>query len=189
MWVNVETQRAQHAQANPDDMKTWNFSNHFCLTIIRFRIGWLTDSKAKFGISFQVGKSHKEAMSHDGIRVSHDGTTRLVKVAYPIPIRACARPGVYLGEFAPIQFHPSLFVLVTIKNNLVHFCVLPLKQWSRLNFYEIQDLPLFLSRFWALKRECSELHDRWKAQKRPKRKVKIEFRRDKTSNRIFVRKV
>ena len=31
---------------------------------------------------------------------------------------------------------------------------------SRLNFYEIQDLPLFLRRFWALKRECSELHDR-----------------------------
>ena len=29
-----------------------------------------------------------------------------------------------------------------------------------LSFYEIQDLPLFLRRFWALKRECSELHDR-----------------------------
>ena len=34
------------------------------------------------------------------------------------------------------------------------------KHRSRLNFYEIQDLPLFLRRFWALKRECSELHDR-----------------------------
>ena len=43
-------------------------------------------------------------------------------------------------------------------------------QWSRLNFYEIQDLPLFLSRFWALKRECSELHDRWKGKKRLKNK-------------------
>ena len=63
------------------------------------------------------------------------------------------------------------------------------KHRSRLNFYEIQDLPLFLRRFWALKRECSELHDRWKGKKRPKRKVKIEFRRDKTSNQIFVRKV
>ena len=31
---------------------------------------------------------------------------------------------------------------------------------SRLNFYEVQDLPLFLKRFLALKRECSELHDR-----------------------------
>ena len=35
-----------------------------------------------------------------------------------------------------------------------------LKRRSRLNFYEIQDLPLFLRRFWALKRERSELHDR-----------------------------
>ena len=25
--------------------------------------------------------------------------------------------------------------------------------------YEVQDLPLFLKRFWALKRECSELHN------------------------------
>ena len=23
--INVETRRAQHAQANPDDMRTWNF--------------------------------------------------------------------------------------------------------------------------------------------------------------------
>ena len=23
--INVETQRAKHAQANPDDMRTWNF--------------------------------------------------------------------------------------------------------------------------------------------------------------------
>ena len=60
---------------------------------------------------------------------------------------------------------------------------------SRLNFYEIQDLPLFLSRFWALKRECSELHDRWKVKKQPKRKVKIESGRAQTPNHIFVRKV
>ena len=64
-----------------------------------------------------------------------------------------------------------------------------LKLRSRLNFYEIQDLPLFLRRFWALKRECSELHDRWKGKKRPKRKVKIEFRRAQSPNQIFVRKV
>ena len=25
MEINVETQRAQHAQANPDDMRTWYF--------------------------------------------------------------------------------------------------------------------------------------------------------------------
>ena len=31
--INVENQRAQHAQANPDDMRTEIFSNHFCLTI------------------------------------------------------------------------------------------------------------------------------------------------------------
>ena len=30
---------------------------------------------------------------------------------------------------------------------------------NRLNFSEIQDLPLFLRRFLALKKECSELHD------------------------------
>ena len=35
-------------------------------------------------------------------------------------------------------------------------------------------MPLFLRRFWTLKRECSELHDRWKGRKRP-RKVKINF--------------
>ena len=63
------------------------------------------------------------------------------------------------------------------------------RDWSRLNFYEIQDLPLFLRRFWALKRECSELHDRWKVKKRPKRKGKIECRRAQTLNQIFVRKV
>ena len=63
------------------------------------------------------------------------------------------------------------------------------RHWSRLNFYEIQDLPLFLSRFWALKKECSELHDWWKGKKRPKRKVKMEFRREKSPNQILVRKV
>ena len=61
--------------------------------------------------------------------------------------------------------------------------------WSRLNFYEIQDLPYFLWRFLVLKRECSELHDWWKVKKRPKRKVKIEFRRDNSPYQIFVRKV
>ena len=35
-----------------------------------------------------------------------------------------------------------------------------LRNRSRLNFYDIQDLPLFLRRFWVLNRECSELHDR-----------------------------
>lgn len=60
---------------------------------------------------------------------------------------------------------------------------------SRLNFYEIQDLPLFLRRFGVLKRECSELYDRWKVKKRPKRKVKMECRRTQTPNQIFVRKV
>ena len=83
--------------------------------------------------------------------------------------------------------HQKIHFCVKTKRSIL--CTFASSYWSRLNFYEIQDLPLFLRRFWALKRECSELHDRWKGKKRPKRKVKIEFRRDKSPNQIFVRKV
>ena len=88
-------------------------------------------------------------------------------------------------SFQKHNIHPAR----TLNSENFCVCLVEWKKWSRLNFYEIQDLPLFLRRFWTLKRECSELHDQWKGKKRPKKKVKIEFRRAQTSNQIFVRKV
>ncbi len=38
------------------------------------------------------------------------------------------------------------------------------RRCSPLNFFGIQDLPLFLRCFGALKRKCSELHDRRKGK-------------------------
>ena len=49
------------------------------------------------------------------------------------------------------------------------------KKFYRTVIFEIQDLPLLLSHFWALKRECSELHDRWKGKNGQKERWRLNL--------------